>query len=182
MKPSGTPGRWALPLLGAAVVAIAAVNGLDLPLTARHLRSLAGGEPMLDLRPGYTPEEAFRYLALLGDAGRAEYLRVFMTVDLLLPSLFAAALWSALGAGALARARWVGVAAAGVDYLENAAISVMISAFPGRHPSIELAAGVLTALKLGLYALATVGAVAFAPPTLRLLRGRGASPRPGVHP
>ncbi len=51
MRPTGTRGR-ALLLLGVAGAAIAAVNGLDLPLTARRLKLLASGEPLYALAAG----------------------------------------------------------------------------------------------------------------------------------
>jgi len=141
-------------LLAASAAAIAAVNGLDLPLTARRLRALAGGEPVLDLRIGYGSEEAGRFLARLGEAGRASYLTMLWTVDLLLPALFGLALWSALGAGALVRWRWLALAAAVADYLENIALSALILTFPEQHPLLGAVCGVLTAAKFSLYVLA----------------------------
>lgn len=154
MKPGAASRRRSLPLLAASAAAIAAVNGLDLPLTARRLRALAGGAPVLDLRPGFGPDEANVLLGRLGAAGRQSYLTMLWTVDLLLPALFGVALWSALGAGALARFRWLALAAAGVDYLENVALSTLILAFPEEHPMLATLAGLVTAAKFSLYALA----------------------------
>jgi hypothetical protein len=147
-------------LLAASGAAIAAVNGLDLPLTARRLRALAGGEPVLDLRPGFGPAEAYDLLSRLGAAGRTSYLTMLWTVDLLLPALFGAALWSALGAGALVRWRWLALAAAAFDYLENVALSALILSFPRPHPLLAILAGLLTAAKFSLYALAVACAAA----------------------
>ncbi len=110
-------------LLGVASAAIAAVNGLDLPLTARRLKRLAGGEPLLDLRVRYGPEEAHRLLSRLGALGRSSYLTMLWTVDLLLPALFGLSLWVTIGAGSLARWRRLALAAAAADNLENIAIS-----------------------------------------------------------
>lgn len=150
--------RRVLPLLAAAGAAIAAVNGLDAPLTARRLRALAGGEPVLDLRPGFGPAEAHDLLARLGAAGRTSYLTMLWTVDLLLPALFGIALWTALGAGALGRWRWLALAAAAADYLENVALSALILSFPEQHPLLATLAGLLTAAKFSLYALAAASA------------------------
>lgn len=147
-------------LLAASAAAIAAVNVLDVPLTARRLRALAGGEPVLDLRIGYGAEEAGRLLARLGEAGRASYLTMLWTVDLLLPALFGLALWSALGAGALVRWRWLALAAAAADYLENVALSALILSFPEQRPLLVAVAGVLTAAKFSLYLLGAACAAA----------------------
>jgi hypothetical protein len=147
-------------LLTVAGAAIAAVNGLDLPLTARRLKGLAGGEPLLDLRFGYGPEEARRLLSRLGASGRASYLTMLWTVDLLLPALFGLSLWVAIGAGSFGRWRRLALFAAAADYLENLAISGLIVAFPDHHPLLAMLASVLTATKFSLYALGMVTALA----------------------
>jgi hypothetical protein len=160
MTPAASARRRALPLLVAAAVAIAGMNGLDVPLSARRLRVIAGGEPVLDLRPGFGPAEAYDLLARLGAAGRSSYLTMLWTVDLVLPALFGIALWFALSAGALVRWRRLAIAAAAVDYLENVALSALILAFPEPHPRLATLAGVLTAAKFSLYALAVACAAA----------------------
>ncbi len=154
------PRRKALWLLAAAGGAIAAVNGLDAPLTVRRFRAVAGGALLLDLRLGYTPEEAGLLLARLGAAGRSSYLTMLWTVDLLLPALFALALGSALAAGRFGRWRWLALAAAGVDYLENGALSALLLAFPGQPPLLARLASALTIAKFALYALAAACALA----------------------
>ncbi len=152
-------GRASL-LLGVASAAIAAVNGLDLPLTARRLKRLAGGEPLLDLRVRYGPEEAHHLLSRLGALGRSSYLTMLWTVDLLLPALFGLSLWVTIGAGSLARWRRLALAAAAADYLENIAISGLIIGFPDLHPLLAGLAAVLTAAKFSLYALAAATGMA----------------------
>ena len=159
MRPTGTRGR-ALLVLCLAGAAIAAVNGLDLPLTARHLKLLARGEPLLDLRIGYRAEEAHRLLSRLCASGRSSYLTMLWTVDLVLPALFGVALWMAIGAGSFARWRRLALAAAVADYFENIAISALIVGYPDLHPSLAALAAVLTAAKFSLYALAAGAAVA----------------------
>ena len=150
----------ALLLLGVASAAIATVNGVDLPLTARRLKPLAGGEPLLDLRVGYGPEEARRLLSQLGASGRSSYLTMLWTVDLLLPALFGLALWVAIGAGSLARWRRLALSAAAADYVENIAISALIIGFPDLHPLLAALAAILTAAKFSLYALAAATGMA----------------------
>lgn len=168
------PERW---LLAASAAAIAAVNTLDLPLTARRLSALAGGEPVLDLRIGYGASEAYRFLDALGSAGRTAYLEMLWTVDLVLPMLFAAALWSALRAGALGRWRWLALAAAAADYLENGALSALLLAYPGRSTWLPLLAGFLTCVKFSLYVGAALLAVYGARPLRKPSRHPSASPQ-----
>lgn len=159
MRPTGTRGRASL-LLGVAGAAIAAVNGLDLPLTVRRMKLLASGEPLLDLRIGYGAEEAHRLLSRLGAPGRSSYLTMLWTVDLVLPALFGIALWVAIGAGPLVRWRRLALAAAIADYLENIAVSALILGYPELPPALAALAAVLTAVKFSVYALATGIAVA----------------------
>jgi len=135
------------------------VNAPLLPVGVPALRQLAGGERILDLRPGYSPQTAHRFLEALGRAGRARYLEMLWTVDLALPALFSVALWTALGRGALRRWRWVGLAAGAADYLENLAITALIAAFPGRNDALVLAASVLTSSKLLLYGVSLALAI-----------------------
>jgi len=148
--------RW---LLAASLAALVLVNAPLLPVGVPALRQLAGGERILDLRPGYSPQTAHRFLEALGRAGRARYLEMLWTVDLALPALFSVALWTALGRGALRRWRWVGLAAGAADYLENLAITALIAAFPGRNDALVLAASVLTSSKLLLYGVSLALAI-----------------------
>lgn len=157
MRPATTRGR-ALRLVALAAAAIAAVNGLDLPLTARRMKSLAGGEPLIDLHFGYGPGDAHRLLSRLGEEGRSTYLTFLWTVDLILPALFGLALSAAIGAGSLARWRRLALAAAAADYLENVALSALIVGFPDLHPLLAALAATLTAAKFTLYALAAATA------------------------
>jgi hypothetical protein len=153
-------GRRAALLVAVAGAAIAAVNGLDLPLTARRLQTLAGGEPLLDLRLGYDLDAIRRLLSQLGASGRSSYLTMLWTVDLVLPALFGVALWVTIGAGSFVRWRRVAVAATAADYSENVAISALIMGYPDLHPSVATLAAVLTAAKFSLYALAAAIALA----------------------
>jgi hypothetical protein len=163
---STAPRRLRAPLLllAAALAAIVAVNAVDLPVTARGLRAAAGGEPVLDLRLGYGPEVASRVLHRLGESGRASYLTMLWTVDLLLPALFGLALWAGLGAGRFSRWRGLALAAAGCDYLENAALSALILGHPRIPPALAVIAATLTVLKFLLYGLAAGLAAAGAVP------------------
>ena len=171
-RPVGATTRGRAPiwwLLAAAVGAIVAVNALDLPLTVRGMRAIAGGEPVLDVRPGYGPADAFRFLDALGPSGRARYLEMLWTVDLVLPALFGLSLWTLVGRGALRRFRWVALAATVLDYLENGAITALLLAYPMRHDALVRLASLSTISKFALYLASVVLAAAGA-------RGRRTSP------
>ncbi len=156
-------GRWWFgSLLVAAVAGLIAVNTLDVPLTARRVRELAGGAPVLDIRPGYTPDAAHQFLDALGPAGRSMYLEMLWTADLLLPVLFTLFLWTAIGRGALRRWRWAALAAGVADYLENSALTALLLAYPTHRDGVARLASALTVSKFSLYlaalALAVCGA------------------------
>ncbi len=102
------------------------------------------------------------------------------TVDLVLPALFGLALWIAIGAASLVRWRWLALAAAATDYLENVAISALIIGFPGRHPLLAALAAFLTAAKFSLYALAAATAVAGTRMARRVADGRDRASRGGT--
>lgn len=96
----------------------------------------ADGLMLFDLRPmGYSYAEAQTFLAALSDQGRDFYLNVQQRLDSAYPALMAVVL--ALAFKQLFRGwqRWAatafGVAGAGFDYLENAAVAVMLRASDG---------------------------------------------------
>ncbi len=100
-----------------------------------HLGALAGGVPVFDMRPtGYTPHEAAAILDALGEEGRDFYRAVQLRLDTVYPALLALMLSAAflrLFPRPVAMAlSLVAVAAAGFDYLENAAVAEMIAAWP----------------------------------------------------
>lgn len=120
---------WAM--LGAML----AVYGSMLFWSLPKLSALSGGQVMFDLRPGgYSMGQARDILTALGDEGRAFYQNVQHRLDLVYPALMAGVLimsyWRlfkpawATGFGAIA------VLAAAFDYLENAAVSTMLTAGP----------------------------------------------------
>ncbi len=159
-RPSRARRVWLL--LAVTAAALFTVNALDLPLTVPRMRKIAGGESILDLRFGYTPVAAYQLLDALGQAGRGAYLEMLWTVDLLLPILFTAFLWTALDAGALRRLRWAALLAGAADYLENVTITVLLLAYPGRIEGAASLASAFTVSKTLLYygciALAIAGA------------------------
>ena len=114
-----------------------------LPHAAATLQEDSGqpGFQPLDLRPGFSPEEAWQALEALGPVGRAHYRSAEMVMDVFYPltyglffSLFMLFLFQKAG-GWLARMRWLGVMPLlGIlfDWLENFGIVRLIDGFPAR--------------------------------------------------
>jgi hypothetical protein len=154
-------GRWGLAALwGVGIAAILAINLCDLPLCVPRMRALAGGQELLDLRLGYTPEAAQQYLAALGAIGRTRYLELLWILDLVLPALFGLVLWSTLRRGALRRWSWIGLAGGLVDYLENLALTGLLLSFPAPVPTLAWIASGLTVAKFAVYLTGVVLAAA----------------------
>ena len=141
-----------------AIGALAAENGLDFPLSVPYMKKLAGGAPLLDMRPGYSPEAAYELLDSLGRDGRTAYLKLLWTVDLVLPALFGAFLFAAIRRGALRSWRFVPAAAAVFDYAENTAITTLVWRYPERHPAVAYVAAGFTVVKLAGYAAGVLAA------------------------
>ena len=142
--------RWAFWVLLATTTSIYLTMVLwSLPL----LSTAADGLAMFDMRPrGYTPDQARDIIRALGPDGRAFYLGVQHRLDTVYPLLMAIVLsfsyyWAfprflALGLSLLA------VISAGFDYLENAAVKVMLVAGPdGIGDAMALTASRWTVLK-----------------------------------
>ena len=127
-------------------------NLLYFPLSVPYMKELAAGAPLLDMRPGYTPDDAYRLFDILGQFGRGAYLRLLWTIDLLLPALFSLFLTSAIRRGAFPASRSIPLLAAMCDYAENIMFTVLLLRYPLREPALVQLASVFTVTKLVLYA------------------------------
>ena len=115
-----------------------------------------GGAP-LDMRPGYTPEDASTLLTVLGTEGRAFYQR-FLLIDLAFIASFAwlqVAITRGLAhkSGMQAFARILTgfcLARAGFDLLEDSAFILLIARHPSFSEALARAAGLFTWLKFAL--------------------------------
>ncbi len=156
--------RW-WTLLAATAAALLAVNlGMALPPLGPGLRALTGGEPILDMRAlGYGPAEVHAFLSALGPAGRRLYAAMSWTVDLLMPALLSAFLWTTVSLGSLRRWRRAALLGGAADYLENVAVTALLLAFPYEPAALVRIASAITISKFVLYlagaALALAGAV-----------------------
>ncbi len=121
-----------------------------------HAAAACHGQPILDQRWGYSPQEVADYLQACGGVGRAA-ITAQQAADLVYPALFAAVL--TVGLALLLRAvrvperHWVHALvllpaiSAGADYLENAGIRTLLATFP-RQPAIVPAVSAVTTVKL----------------------------------
>ena len=148
---------WALFLL--ALGAFFTENRLRFPLSVPYMRALAGGLPILDMRPGYTPSSAYQLLDALGGVGRSAYLALLWSVDLVLPALFGSFLSAAIRRGAFRAGRMIPLAGAACDYVENVLITVLLFAYPVRVPALVWVASAFTIVKQVGYASGVVLAI-----------------------
>jgi hypothetical protein len=151
-------------LFAAATGAFLLENLLYFPLSVPYMKELAGGMPLLDMRPGYTPADAYHLFDVLGQTGRHAYFRLLWTIDLLLPALFGTFLCAAMQRGRFRAWRSIPLVAAVCDYAENMTITILLLRYPMQAPALALLASVFTVTKLVLYAsgllLAVVGFLA----------------------
>jgi hypothetical protein len=146
--------RWSAfaVLFVVAIGALLAENLLYFPLSVPYMKVLAAGAPLLDMRLGYTPGDAYDLLDRLGQTGRGAYLRLLWTIDLLLPALFGLFLSSAVRRGAFRAWQSIPLLAAACDYAENSAITILLLHYPIHEPAFARLASIFTVTKLLLYA------------------------------
>lgn len=125
----------------------------------------AGGLLAFDMRPfGYSFDEASAFLAALSGEGHAFYLNVQQMLDSAYPALFAVVMVMAFNALFSGWPRWVAsalaLAGAGFDYMENAAVAVMLRAGDGLNEAMVATASQWTMLKSGAVTLALLMLIA----------------------
>jgi nucleoside-diphosphate-sugar epimerase len=149
---------WVLLVL--AVGALIVENGFNFPLSVPWMTHLTEGAPILDMRPGYSEADAYKLLDVLGETGRAAYLKLLWTVDLILPLLFGLFLSAAIQRGAFRRLKWAPFVATALDYAENIAITFLLLGYPLHHPGVVGASSALTLMKFAAYLTAILLAIA----------------------
>jgi hypothetical protein len=159
-------------IFGALTVAFLAGFWL-LPGGVLALRRRAGGEPQVDVRPGYSPATLYRLLQLYGAQGIRMFRRLLLA-DMVFPAVYATFLYllgdlaAAAHPGAARAARVVcvmAIAAASFDYLENLSLLYVLHCLPGRHNLAARAAGLCTSLKMLSFiaALVALASALFSP-------------------
>ena len=142
-----------------AIGAFLAENFLYFPLSVPYMKDVAAGAPLLDMRPGYTPDAVYHLFDTLGQTGRGSYLKLLWTIDLVLPALFGLFLSSAIRRGAFPSLRSIPLLAAACDYAENIAITILLVRYPMQEPAFAQLASICTVTKLALYASGVLLAV-----------------------
>jgi len=103
---TGTNAGLAFTVLALATFGLlAAENLLDFKLSVPSMLKSAGGLPLLDMRLSYSPTDAYHLLDILGETGRASYMQLLWSVDILIPALSTLFLWMAISRGPLKRLR-----------------------------------------------------------------------------
>lgn len=150
-------GRRAALLFVLALTALVSINLLDFPGSVPYMRRVSG-HTYLDAQGFYTAARAYQLLDAFGPEGRRLQLLLSTTLDVLIPLLAGAfgavsITWSFRCAfGRPSRLAIVALGAAALDYLENAALIVLVTAYPRHLDLVARAAGVFTALKGAAYA------------------------------
>jgi len=174
-----------LTLVICSLAAILAINLLYFPLSVPWMLQRTGGVPFLDMVPLRDAAKTYAILAALGATGRQNHLHFIWTIDLPLPILFGSCLYVAIRdsadrafgvPNAVGRLRWLAVAAAGADYMENISNSVLSALYPNRFPFLASVSGLLTLTKFSLYGMCILIAISLF--SIAFVRRHEARPRP----
>ena len=139
------------------------VNGR--PFGIAELESITGGVGVLDMEILYSPEQAYAFLAAMGEAGRTFDLTHIIPLDLFVPLFYALFLstfitwllhkWLPAESG-WHRLNVIPVIGALFDYVENLGIIAMLLAWPVEMYSVAQITMAATLLKFGFSVLAGV--------------------------
>ncbi|MFA4859569.1 hypothetical protein [Methanoregula sp.] len=165
-----TSRRTMLAALAGLLVTAFLINGR--PFGIAELNAITGGVGVLDMEVLYTPDQAYAFLAIMGEAGRAFYVTHIALLDMFVPFFYALFLSTVISwllhTWLPAESRWhrlnlVPVIGGLCDYLENFGIIAMLLAWPAYLPDIAGFTMAATLLKFAFSALAgiiLIGAVA----------------------
>ncbi len=135
------------------------------PGSVAHFLKATGGQKILDMQASASAAETYERLAAMGESGRALYLRLIVTVDIVFPIvmlifLVTLARFAAQRAGLR---RWtkamlvaLPVMYFGFDMLENVSSLAMLLRYPDQLVWVAGAIGSLTRAKRGFMLLALV--------------------------
>ena len=132
-------------------------------LAGRHMARLGLEDVrLLDLHPGFTPDDAWQLLERLGPEGRVLYQRVELTLDMIYPVIYSLLLVALLvfffnrvlpTDSLFRRLALLPFAAAVFDVFENTGIALMIQRFPERFDTLASITSVFGLLKWATIAL-----------------------------
>ncbi len=140
----------------AALAVFLLFSALVLPGQATTSETYAGEAGSPDTRGFYSAEDLYEIAEAYGETGRRLYVRSRFTFDVAWPLVYALFLTTAISwvhAHTFSPdSRWqlanlAPLLGAGLDYLENAALSVVMVRYPSRTPVIDTLAPVITLMK-----------------------------------
>lgn len=155
-------GRAVLVLVLVTVTFSAVLNVSNLPFGTRALTERSNGLVLLDMRSGYTPDEAYAYLEVLGAGGRQLYATLHIAADLVFPMIYSlffafAVAWLLRQLAApnrpIQRLILLPFVAGLADLAENVSILIMNWAYPARLDGLARLANLFTLIKFGLMSL-----------------------------
>lgn len=144
------------PVTLAALVIFIIFTAVALPAQAAEMEENTHGAGSPDTSLFYTPADLYHMAEVYGAQGRAAYLRLRFTFDLLWPVVYT--LFLATATGWLSRrafpsaSRWqlsnlIPVSGMLLDYLENICAAVVIGRYPMQTPVVDWLAPIFTFLK-----------------------------------
>jgi hypothetical protein len=177
------PGRHVTLAFSLLLVTFAVTHLLRFPGSLAHFREATGGQKILDMRASSSATETYERLSAMGENGRALYLRLIVTIDIVFPlAMLAFLLVFAWFAGQRADlAEWTSRLLAlppllyfGLDLLENASVLAMLLQYPDRLDGIASIVGYLTRGKRASMM------VAFLAPAVVIIVSRAKASRSGT--
>lgn len=126
---------------------------LSFPGSLAHFRDATGGQKILDMRASSSAAETYERLSAMGDIGRALYLRLIVTIDIVFPLAMLAFLlmFARFAAQRAELPVWASRLLAlppllyfGLDLLENASVLAMLVEYPERLEGVASIIGGLT--------------------------------------
>lgn len=140
----------------AALAIFIIFSALALPAQAEEMARSTHGAGSPDTSLFYSPDDLYRMAETYGPAGRAAYIRIRFTFDLLWPVIYTAFLatvasWllrrASLPAGNLQLLNLLPLVGMLFDYLENICAALVMGRYPARTPIIDALTPVFTFLK-----------------------------------
>ncbi len=179
------PVRHVTLAFGLLLVTFAVTHLLSFPGSLAHFREATGGQKILDMRASSSATETYERLSAMGENGRALYLRLIVTIDIVFPLAMLAFLlmfaWFAAQRADLAG--WTSRLLAappllyfGLDLLENASVLAMLLQYPDRLEAFASIVGYLTRGKRASMM------AAFLAPAVVLVISRAKASRSGMGP
>ena len=160
-----TSWRAILGLLSVSLVLMFVMNGTNLPFSGPTIERLSGGLPTLDLRPSFTPDDAYELFTALGTEGRQAYRFFHLVPDTLFP-LGYSLMFAFIAAWFLVRLLprdhrlhllcLIPLVSGLADLLENYCLVFAGLAYPGRMDWLVRGAFLMNRIKFGLLPIGLV--------------------------